>query len=88
MAVALFIENEIINKARENNFTGVISTNTSLMEEHIRENIYGFKKLCDYPANKFISQKGEKPFINAPDNLRGSIYYHDVKENDENSESQ
>lgn len=85
MAVALFIDNEIINKARENNFTGVISTNTSLMEEQIRENIYGFKKLCDYPANKFISHTGRKPFINAPDNLRGSVYFRDVKESDENS---
>nr|BDT05249.1 ebony protein [Gryllus bimaculatus] len=67
IAVMQFMEEEVLNVAKEKNFTGIFTTNTSPLTQQLGIDVYEYKVLNNYQVNKYVAPDGTKPFGAAPD---------------------
>lgn len=74
------MEDEIIRMAREKNFEGVFTTNTSPLTQQLASDVYGYETLVDDQANTYVASDGTKPFGLAPDSQRTKVQWKQLKQ--------
>ncbi|XP_014277643.1 beta-alanyl-bioamine nonribosomal peptide synthetase ebony [Halyomorpha halys] len=67
--LSLAMELKTIEIARQNNFIGIFTTNTSPLTKQISETIMNYKKLKSYQLNQFVASDGRRPFKKADDSV-------------------
>ncbi|CAH1993809.1 unnamed protein product [Acanthoscelides obtectus] len=79
VAVMQFMEDEVLKLARERNFTGILTTNTSPLTQQLGTNVYQYQNMCDYQVNQYVASDNTKPFGLAPDDQRAIVHWKPVK---------
>uniref|UniRef100_A0A1L8DZM3 Putative acyl-coa synthetase n=2 Tax=Nyssomyia neivai TaxID=330878 RepID=A0A1L8DZM3_9DIPT len=64
--VIQFMEEQNINVAKKNHFTGIFTTNTSPLTQQLGT-VMGYKDLLTYRINEYVYRDGSRPFAKAPD---------------------
>ena len=68
------IERETIRIAKEKNFWGILTTNTSALTHQLTSHTFGYEILLDHQANQYVVD-GKKPFATAPDSYRSFVQW-------------
>lgn len=68
------MENETIRIAKENNFWGILTMNTSALTNQLASHIFGYETLLDHRANEYIVD-GKRPFASAPDSCHNFVQW-------------
>ncbi|ALC47897.1 e [Drosophila busckii] len=72
-----FMEHEVLRVAREKQFAGIFTTNTSPLTQQLAD-VYHYKTLLNYQVNEFVSADGSRPFGDAPDEQRAIVHWKEV----------
>ncbi|XP_053946246.1 beta-alanyl-bioamine nonribosomal peptide synthetase ebony [Anastrepha ludens] len=78
IACMYFMENEVLRVAREKQFAGILTTNTSPLTQQLGNDVYHYKTLLDYQVNQYVYIDGTKPFGKAPDSQRSIVHWREV----------
>ncbi|XP_066590033.1 beta-alanyl-bioamine nonribosomal peptide synthetase ebony [Prorops nasuta] len=62
------MEEYCLRLAKEKNFIGIFTTNTSPLTQQLGTDVYGYETVLTYQVNKYVAPDGTKPFGKAPDN--------------------
>ncbi|XP_055677420.1 beta-alanyl-bioamine nonribosomal peptide synthetase ebony [Lutzomyia longipalpis] len=77
VAVIQFMEEQVINVARRNKFTGVFTTNTSPLTQQLGT-VMGYKDLLTYKINQYVYRDGSKPFGTATDAEKVIVHWKKI----------
>lgn len=72
-----FMEHEVLRVAREKQFAGIFTTNTSPLTQQLAD-VYHYKTLLNYQVNEFVCSDGSRPFGDAPDEQRAIVHWKEV----------
>ncbi|CAH2097144.1 unnamed protein product [Euphydryas editha] len=64
--------------ARERHFRGIFATNTSPLTQQLATDVLGFKMLLNYQINQYVDSNGERPFGQAPNDLRAIVCWKPI----------
>lgn len=73
-----FMENEVLRVAREKQYAGILTTNTSPLTQQLGNDVYQYKTLLDYQVNQYVYNDGTQPFAKAPDSQRAIVHWREV----------
>ncbi|XP_011180928.2 beta-alanyl-bioamine nonribosomal peptide synthetase ebony [Zeugodacus cucurbitae] len=73
-----FMENEVLRVAREKQYAGILTTNTSPLTQQLGNDVYQYKTLLDYQVNQYVYNDGTQPFGKAPDSQRAIVHWREV----------
>lgn len=71
------MENETIRIAKEKNFWGILTTNTSALTHQLASHIFGYETSLDHQANQYVVD-GKKPFASAPDSFHNFVQWKKI----------
>ncbi|XP_073818947.1 nonribosomal peptide synthetase ebony [Musca autumnalis] len=73
-----FMEHEVLKLAKEKQFAGILTTNTSPLTQQLGNDVYNYKTLLDYQVNEYVYSDGTHPFGKAPDSQRAIVHWKEV----------
>jgi hypothetical protein len=82
IALINFMERKVIEIAQENNFQGILTTNTNPLVSTLAVDVYGYEIMAKHHINKYVDNDGRKPFINAPDEQFVAVVFKSLPIND------
>lgn len=63
-----FMEEEIVNLAKQKGYEGIFTVNTNPLTQHIGTNVFGYETLDTIQINQYVDKFGKKPFQSASNN--------------------
>nr|BAK55684.1 ebony [Drosophila melanogaster]BAK55685.1 ebony [Drosophila melanogaster]BAK55689.1 ebony [Drosophila melanogaster] len=72
-----FMEHEVLRVAREKQFAGIFTTNTSPLTQQLAD-VYHYKTLLNFQVNEYVHSDGSRPFGDAPDEQRAIVHWKEV----------
>lgn len=78
IALLRFMETKAIESAAENDFKGILTTNTDPLTVEIGSD-FGYKIMNEYQINRYSDKEGKKPFMSAPENQVAVVMFKDLK---------
>uniref|UniRef100_A0A1B6MA14 Carrier domain-containing protein n=1 Tax=Graphocephala atropunctata TaxID=36148 RepID=A0A1B6MA14_9HEMI len=72
------MEEEVLAIARTRGYAGIFTTNTSPLTKQLGTDVFDYKVMCEYQANKYMAPDGSKPFYRAPDSLRVACSWKEI----------
>nr|CAH7759240.1 unnamed protein product [Callosobruchus chinensis] len=79
VAVMQYMEGEVLKLAKDRNFTGIFTTNTSPLTQQLGTDIHRYQTMCDYQVNQYIASDNTKPFGLAPDDQRAIVHWKPIQ---------
>ncbi|XP_059218754.1 beta-alanyl-bioamine nonribosomal peptide synthetase ebony isoform X1 [Stomoxys calcitrans] len=73
-----FMEYEVLKVAKNKEFAGILTTNTSPLTQQLGNDVYNYKTLLDYQVNEYVYTDGTQPFGKAPDSQRAIVHWKEV----------
>lgn len=78
IALVNFMETQIIEVARRNDFKGILVTNIDPLTQHLGHERFGYKTLLLQFIKKYEKKDGRKPFLSAPLDQYIKIMYKEI----------
>lgn len=75
IGVTAFTENENIKLAKSKGFKGIFATNTNPLIQHFDIRVFGYENMAEVQVNKYVDQKGNRPFQRASDLQTAVVMY-------------
>lgn len=72
VAIILYLEQAVIDKAKENHYAYIITNNQLLLTQSVAEDL-GYRVLKEYLVNEYVHYDGKKPFAEAPNAMRALV---------------
>lgn len=78
VAIMNFMEDEVLKLAKERQFAGIFTTNTSPLTQQLGTDVYGYQTIYDCQVNEYVASDNTKPFGRAPDSQRAKVQWKPI----------
>lgn len=75
-----FMEEQILNVAKENECKAVMTTNSNQLLQQIDETLLDYKTLKEFQINRYVDKAGKRPFKLAPDIKKTMTMWKDIED--------
>lgn len=72
VAIMIYMEQAVIDKAKENHYAYIITNNQLLLTQSLAED-FGYRVLKEFLVNEYVHFDGKKPFAEAPNAIRALV---------------
>ncbi|XP_017775260.1 PREDICTED: LOW QUALITY PROTEIN: dimodular nonribosomal peptide synthase-like, partial [Nicrophorus vespilloides] len=78
VAVMKYMEDQVLIVAKNKNFKGILTTNTSPLTQQMGSSVYGYKEMYDCQVNTYVASDNSKPFGLASDTQRAIVHWKEI----------